>query len=50
MSTLETILITATALAITLAPRALDAWLTLRTEALASPEEAQLEGVAGGAE
>jgi hypothetical protein len=50
MFTLETIVITAFAVIVILAPKALDTWLSLRDAARASSEESMLERAAGGAE
>jgi hypothetical protein len=50
MSTLETIFITAFAVTIALAPKALDTWLSLRDASRANREESLLERAAGGAE
>ncbi len=50
MTTIETTLITAVAVMITLAPTALDAWLARRDAARTSGDEAMLERAAGGAE
>jgi hypothetical protein len=50
MFTLETIFITAFAVTIVLAPKALDTWLSLRDSTRASHEEALLERATGGAE
>ena len=50
MFTLETIFITAFAVTVILAPKALETWLSLRDAARASSEESMLERAAGGAE
>ena len=50
MSTLETILITAFTVTIVLAPKALDAWLSVRDAARARHDESLLARGAGGAE
>ena len=50
MSAIETILITAVAATIALAPKALDTWLSLRDATRARQEESFLELAAGGAE
>jgi hypothetical protein len=50
MSAIETILITAVAATIALAPKALDLWLSLRDASRVSHDESLLELAAGGAE